>query len=124
MGVRARAHQELVTARTIDNGSAIMAVIIRIIGAAPGGQPTPHDGKFVVHWNPHTEYGIAELETSDDPCKARVFADVLEAWREWSTVSDVQATRPDDKPNRPLTGLSIESIRLDATTPTTPSAPG
>jgi hypothetical protein len=84
--------------------------IVEIVGAADG-RPTPHDGRYVVAWSPHTMAGDLKLTSTDDITKARRFS-VLEAMSEWRAISRVQATRPwDGKPNRPLTGITIQ-IRL------------
>ena len=88
-------------------------VLVRVVGT-PSGQVTPHDGRFVVSWNPHTEFGVAELVTSDDHNAARVFADAAEVLGEYSTTSSVEPRRPTDgEPNRPLTAFTIEIGRAE-----------
>lgn len=82
------------------------ATIIRVIGGADG-RSTPHDGRYVVSWNPHTEYGALELTSTDDPAKAKRFA-FAEAFGEYRTVSQRQFLRPDGGINRPLTGITVE----------------
>jgi hypothetical protein len=81
--------------------------IVRVICAA-NGDVTPHDGRYVVRWNPHTQAGVLELTSTDYRPRARRFT-MQEVHQEWSTVSRVEPTRPwDGKPNRPLAGVSIE----------------
>lgn len=87
-----------------------MSSIVKIIGAA-GGTRTPHDGRYVVAWNPHTRYGMLECESTDDVTKAHQF-DGADAFRAWTTVSSVQAVRPDGLPNKPLTALTIEIMPM------------
>lgn len=83
-----------------------MAKIVRIVCAA-NGSPTPHDGRFVVDWNPHTQAGILELTSTPDPKQARRF-ERTEAFMEWNTVSNLEPRRPwDQQPNKPLTGITI-----------------
>ena len=77
-----------------------------LIHGAGNGTPTPHDGRYVVAWNPHTEYGVLELDSTADIARARRFA-ADEAMREWRATSSKAPLRPDGKPNRPLTGLTI-----------------
>jgi hypothetical protein len=87
-----------------------MTEIVLIIGAANGGA-TPHDNRFVVRWNPHTEYGVCEITTTDAIEDARRFAPG-QALAEWKTVSRIEPRRSmDGKPNRPLSGLTIEVIK-------------
>jgi len=89
-----------------------MAVIVRVVADANGGY-TPHNGRYVLHWNPHTEAGVLELDSVKDPNLAYRFVNATVAGREWQTVSHVQATRPwDGKPNRPLTGVTIELVKV------------
>jgi hypothetical protein len=88
-----------------------MTACVRIVGAADGVTVTPHDGRFLVAWNPHTKAGTLELTSTADPRKAArlELAAILEQWR---TQSRKQPLRPwDGKPNRPLTAVTIEIIR-------------
>jgi hypothetical protein len=83
---------------------------VRIVGAADGVTVTPHDGRFLVAWNPHTQAGTLELTSTADPRKAArlELAAILEQWR---TRSRKQPSRPwDGRPNRPLTAVTIEII--------------
>lgn len=84
--------------------------IVRVVGRADGGQ-TPHDGRYVVNWNPHTAAGILELTSTDNIEEARHFP-WPEVFDEWKAISGVEPKRPwDGRPNRPLTGVHIEIIR-------------
>lgn len=83
-----------------------MSSIVLIIGQAGPGS-TPHDGRYVVAWNPHTAYGTLECTSTADVAKAHRF-DGIEAFQAWNTVSSVQPTRPDGRPNKPLTALTID----------------
>lgn len=90
-----------------------MKSIVRVICAADG-RKTPHDGRYVVAWNPHTPAGELELTSSDNPHDARQFAQ-NELWDEWRAISNVQPKRPwDGMPNRPLTGLNLDIIHVEA----------
>jgi hypothetical protein len=84
--------------------------LVRVLGAANGGG-TPHDGRYVVNWNPDTEAGTLELTSTGEAAEARRFP-FPEVFNEWKRVSRVQPLRPwDGKPNRPLTGIHIEIVR-------------
>ena len=85
-------------------------VIVRVMFDS-NGQPTPHDGRYVVGWDPHTRAGVLCMETSTDPRDAHVFASLQEAMQQRHTISNVQALRPwDGQPNRPLTGIAVEFL--------------
>ena len=85
--------------------------VVRVIGAADGS-PTPHDGKFVVSWNPHTVAGTLELSSTAYIERAKRFS-AAEAMREWQMVSRVQPRRPwDGEINRPLCGVTVEVIEV------------
>lgn len=87
-------------------------VIARVVHTADGG-PTPHDGRYVVAWNPHTQAGVLELNSTDDPTKARVFDDAQQVLLERETISEVQPQRPWDRlPNRPLRAISVLLLPL------------
>lgn len=87
--------------------------ILRILCGADGST-TPHDGRYVVFWNPHTEAGVLELISTPDPAEAHVFTRAA-AVTEWRTVSCVQPRRPwDGLPNRPLTSITIELLPAGA----------
>lgn len=94
-----------------------MSVIVKVM-AYSNGRGSPHDGRYVVHWNPHTRFGVCEVHTTGNRALAHRFADYEAVMRDWKTVSDVQPTRPDGEPNRPLTALIIESERESGGLPT------
>jgi hypothetical protein len=84
--------------------------IIRVISAS-NGRPTPHDGRYVLHWNPHTEFGVLELVSVSDPALARRFS-LGEIVAQRRTISRVQSRRPDGAPNRPLLAITVVVERI------------
>lgn len=90
-----------------------MPSIVKIIGAA-NGTPTPHDGRYVVSWNPHTRYGVLECVSTDDIAKATRFDGAHDALDRYLTISSVQSRRPDGEANRPLRALTIEILGAGA----------
>lgn len=84
---------------------------LRILGTAHG-VPTPFDGKFVAAYDPSFHppgepYDGGLLEVTDDPEKALLFGsavDAMECWRK------SHGTRPDGRPNRPLTVFTVEVV--------------
>jgi hypothetical protein len=90
-----------------------MSAVIQVIEAADGSI-TPHDGRYVASWDPHTRYGICKIVTTSKLSAAKRFADLDAAIEEYRTVSRIEPKRPTDgKPNRPLTGLTIEVIGVE-----------
>lgn len=81
---------------------------VRILYAATGGPPTEHDGRYVVSWNPHTRVDKLDIVTTNGPSEARLWTNNRDCFAEWKTISNVQPKRPDGKPNRPLTAMSIQ----------------
>jgi hypothetical protein len=88
-----------------------MSYIVRVIASADGS-PNPHSGRYVVRWDPHSAFGTLKLISTVNPEEARRFFDAAEVHREWTQVSDVQVYRPDAQLNRPLTGITIEMVKL------------
>jgi hypothetical protein len=86
--------------------------VVLITGAADG-TPTPHDGRYLVAWNPHTEYGALELTSTDRRIEAYRFFRPVEVLFQWQMVSNVEPWRPDGQPNRPLTGITIQVVPHD-----------
>jgi hypothetical protein len=86
-----------------------MAMIMRLIGTA-SGEPTAYDGQWLVEYDPtragvHPGDGrptIAHIVTTDDPHRARRFADAHELHACWTAASGLPAPR-----DRPLTAFTI-----------------
>lgn len=89
-----------------------MPVVIRIV-RAENGTRTPHDGRFLVAWNPHQPYGTLAVTSTDDISKARRFSGVFRAISDARTISRVQPRRPDGLPNRPLSALTFEVVPVE-----------
>lgn len=85
-------------------------VMVRIICAASFDVVTPHDGRYVKAWNPHTPFGVLAVTSTDDVSKARQFTNTAEAMKEWNTVSNIESVRPDGRPNKPLTAVTVEIL--------------
>jgi hypothetical protein len=85
----------------------LKGVIIRVVGV-PEGWRTPHDGRWIVDYDPDTPYGMLALTTTASPAKARHFATFNEAWDYCQRPSATHPKRPDGRPNRPVSGLSLE----------------
>jgi hypothetical protein len=89
-----------------------MSVVLRVVGDAYGTD-TPHAGRLIAWYNPDTPYGTLELVTTSDPKEAKVFAEEVEALEYWRQISAVEPLRPDGKPNRPLTALTVNILSLE-----------
>lgn len=65
--------------------------------------------------------GIGHAQLTLQRARAKVFDSAEEAMRFWQTRSRVCPTRPDGKPNRPLTAYTVEIVALSEA-PTDPEA--
>lgn len=54
------------------------------------------------------EDGRGKADWTTNPNKAKRFADKAEAFEYWQTQSKTHPTRPDGRPNRPLTAYTVE----------------
>lgn len=89
-------------------------LIMRLLGA-PSWGPTPFDGQYLVEYDP-TREGVdpdgtpmlAHIVTTDDPGRARRFADLPTLHACWTLESGQPYPR-----NRPLTGYNIEPVTVD-----------
>jgi hypothetical protein len=81
--------------------------VIRAIGFA-SGVSCPHAGMFLKHADFNAYSGQGLMTFTGDITQAMVFATAGDAIQFWRTRSKAQPTRPDGRPNRPLTALTIE----------------
>lgn len=84
-----------------------MTVVLVALGFADD-TPCPHAGQYVqsFDFDAHDGQGFGRFTTDIE--KAHHFKDAAEALTFWRTVSTVRPRRPDGRPNRPLTALSVE----------------
>ena len=85
--------------------------VVQIHGAADG-TTTPHDGRYLVAWNPHTKFGTLECTSTDRLWEATQFDGALDVLNERGVVSSVEPVRPDGKANKPLAALTITIIPI------------
>lgn len=116
------------------HGVKLKPVVMRLTGLVTGG-PCPLDGTYLAHFDPDKpgvdasgEPMLCTIETTNDPRRAKRFADLVELRNEWARVSTVEPVRPDGKPNRYLTAFTIEveeapAVHLPPERPTGPSGP-
>jgi hypothetical protein len=81
-------------------------IAVRGTGAAYGS-PTPHDGRYIVAWNPHSSACILALTPTADRAEAYVFDDVAEVTPEHEQPGSADSTM-DGNPNRPLMAIMVE----------------
>jgi hypothetical protein len=91
-------------------------VLIKIEGLVNGGS-TPFDGEFLVEYDPERDGTapdgspmFAHVVTTPDPDQAKKFPDFIEAAECWKRVCKRTPTRPDGKPNRPLTAFTVKFV--------------
>jgi len=69
------------------------------------GIPTDVDGKWLSYYDPTKRGFRGEIRATDDAAKALAFDSFEDAAMCWRQAS---GTRPDGRPNRPLTAYSVE----------------
>ena len=91
------------------------AFLIQIL-ARGSGRPCVAAGAYVARFDPDggdpsVVYPTGTLETTPHAGRALRFATAGEAWACWQERSRRTPTRPDGKPNRPLTAFMVEIAR-------------
>lgn len=71
---------------------------------------------YLKSYDPHTPDGRGYFETTDSRDEAMKFADLVEFHECWTQVSNTRPTRPDGKPNRPLTAFTVQSRPVERET--------
>lgn len=90
-----------------------MTHVLQVVGLA-NGEPTDAEGLYVVSYTPDGHGGRGDLVLSEHLKDAQRFDSpgaALELWQ--AQAAPPFATRPDGKPNRPMTAFSIVAIKLD-----------
>jgi hypothetical protein len=88
-----------------------MAVVIRALAFA-NGVPCPIAGQYLMAFDFEAHDGRGFGEFTRDTAKAMQFASEVAAWEFWKRQSTTRPTRPDGRPNRPLTATTITTERL------------
>lgn len=88
-----------------------MTHVIKLIIMADG-QPSVFDGEYVTDFDPDFMDGLGMVKSTPDISKAKPFKDLAAVMAFWKTQSTVKPTRPDGRPNRPLTAFTIEPVLL------------
>jgi len=88
-----------------------MSVLIRAIDFA-NGQDCPHAGQFLESFDHDACNGHGYATFTDRVNHAKRFADHAEALAFWNKQSAVRPLRPDGRPNKPLTALTVEIVSL------------
>lgn len=91
--------------------------VIQIKGLA-GGAASAFDGQFLKEYDPSIDGRdpigrpmLAHIECTPDMSDAKTYATVTDAHAEWTRIDPRQPTRPDGRPNRPLTAFTVEFAR-------------
>jgi hypothetical protein len=69
--------------------------------------PSNLEGQYVKRFDPNKFEGRGELIPTRNRDEAMVFASAEEAWDFYRQQSTTHPTRPDGKPNRPLTAFTV-----------------
>lgn len=67
----------------------------------------PHEGQYLETFDFEYENGLGQGTFTKDPSRAKQFPSFGDAFEFWRTQSKARELRPDGKPNRPMTALSI-----------------
>jgi hypothetical protein len=84
-----------------------MTSVIRAVGFA-SGHPCPHAGQWLKSFDHEAFNGQGHGEFTDDIDRALHFTDAAAALEFWSRQSNVRPIRPDGRPNKPMTALTVE----------------
>jgi hypothetical protein len=87
--------------------------VIRAEGFA-NGEHCPHAGEYVESFDHEAHGGQGYGEFTPHLACAMQFATTGEAIEFWRRVPKVRPLRPDGKPNRPLTALSVTFLEMAA----------
>jgi hypothetical protein len=87
-----------------------VSYVIEIVGLADG-TPTIATGTYVEDYTPDGNDGQGELLLTARPELAKLYDDPMDALAEWKRVSTTHPTRPDGKPNRPLTAFTVTVVK-------------
>lgn len=69
-----------------------------------------HIGQFLKSCDFEFAHGRGHATWTKDPSEAMKFPDAATAMRYWATQSKTMPTRPDGKPNRPLTAYHVSFV--------------
>lgn len=72
-------------------------------------------GQYLQSYDPEAHDGRGTATWTADRAKAHVYPDFAAAFEAWRQVPKARPTRPDGKPNRPLTSFSVEFETVDGT---------
>lgn len=86
--------------------------LIRCICIADGTRSL-FEGMFLKHFDPDGCGGRGVDAWTDDPGQAIHHAEAKDAFTTWTKQSTVRPLREDGEPNRPLTGYTVEVVRLN-----------
>lgn len=78
-----------------------------LVHCMANGAATPHDGKHVQRCEFDEPFGTLAMDSTSNPAEAMHFDTPGAAMDYWRTASTRYPLRPDGKPNRPLTGLTV-----------------
>lgn len=87
-------------------GPVVLACVVAPLWADPDQELA---GQFLVAYDPEANMGRGEAEWTRDPAKALEFGSMREAFACLTQVPQARPVRPDGKPNRPLTALTMSA---------------
>lgn len=85
--------------------------VLLVVGFANGGK-SQYDGQYLTTYDPDWGDGLGRVWTSPRIGDAIQFSSIAEALNLWKKQSTVKPLREDGRPNRPMTALTVETIRV------------
>ena len=83
-----------------------MSAVILAVGFADGS-PCPHANHWLQHFDHEADNGQGHGVFTLDPDYAMRFPSAAEAMQFWNRQSKVRPRRPDGRPNKPMTALTV-----------------
>jgi hypothetical protein len=91
----------------VSEGQGVSAVVIQIVGLVAGGGGPGLEGQYVESYTPDGNEGRGRLVLTPHVQAAKRYTGHGAALAEWKRVSATHPTRPDGKPNRPMTAFTV-----------------
>ncbi len=86
--------------------------VIQIIANA-AGFPCPFAGEYLMTFDHEAHDGRGEIDTTTRLSRAMKFKTSIKAFEFYGRVSKSRPTRPDGKPNKPLTAFTVLITKVE-----------
>lgn len=90
-----------------------MSAVVMVQCGAADGRPLPGDGQYLASFEFEAFGGQGEIALTPNLANAKRFPSAAEAFVFYRTSPQCRPTRPDGRPNRPLTAANWELRPVD-----------